>query len=211
MVRKPVSGLVVFDWNGTIVDDVERAALATEIVLSRRGGPVFRREEFRDRFRLPLGAFFTELGVERHDLVEAEAEWSEALGRSKAPLSAGVPAMLEALLHRGVRLGVVSAAAQASVLLDARAGGVAELFDFVDGGRSDKSAVLRELAAAHDGWMAYVGDTEYDMASAIAAGAHPIGYGGGYRPGESLRQAGASVVIEEMSQLPRVLDSLLLH
>lgn len=203
-----MSGLIVFDWNGTIVDDLERAARATEVVLGRRDGTAFRREEFRDRFRLPLGAFFGELGVEPHDLVDVEAEWNEVMGERKAPLAAGVPAVLAELRGRGIRLGVVSAAARASVLADARAGGIAEFFDFIQGARADKPAALRELSAAHEGWVAYVGDTEYDMASAIAADVHAIGYGGGYRPGERLRQAGASIVIEEMSALIGAIDAL---
>jgi phosphoglycolate phosphatase len=206
MAAHRVSGLVVFDWNGTIVDDLERATRATGVVLATRGRPAFGREEFRDRFRLPLAAFFAELGVDPHDLVSAEAEWNEAMGEREAPLAVGVPETLAALRSRGTRVGVVSAAAEASVLADARACGVDGMFEFVLGSRADKRAALQELVADHRGWVAYVGDTEYDMVSARAADVYAIGYGGGYRPAERLRQAGAATVIDVMSELVPALD-----
>jgi phosphoglycolate phosphatase len=55
--------LVLFDWNGTIVADADRARVATNGVLARRELPTLDAERFPYAFRLPLGVMFGELGV----------------------------------------------------------------------------------------------------------------------------------------------------
>ena len=49
--------------------------------------------------------------------------------------------------------------------------------------------------------LIYVGDSEYDMTEAIAAGAIPVGYAGGYRPAEALLAAGAIAVVNDLRAL----------
>jgi phosphoglycolate phosphatase-like HAD superfamily hydrolase len=202
-----VRALVALDWNGTVVDDVERAAGATATVLMRRGLPAPGAERFRSVFRLPLSALFADLGVE--DLTDAEREWNEAMLGGDVGLAAGIADALAELAARGHRLGVVSAAASEGILRDAGSLGVAGRFEFVHGGRADKVAALREVIAAAGVPVVYVGDTEYDMESAAAAGATTIGYGGGYRPASALRASGADIVIDSMVDLPGAVAALL--
>jgi phosphoglycolate phosphatase-like HAD superfamily hydrolase len=47
----------------------------------------------------------------------------------------------------------------------------------------------------------YVGDTEYDMIEAEAAGAAPIAVSGGYRPDDALVLAGARLVCKGLAEL----------
>jgi phosphoglycolate phosphatase-like HAD superfamily hydrolase len=55
---------------------------------------------------------------------------------------------------------------------------------------------------------AYIGDTEYDMHSARAAGFVPIGIAGGYCAADRLHAAGAHAVIDDLEDLPDQLDNL---
>ena len=197
--------LVVFDWNGTVVDDVERAADAMAEVLRARGIDPPDAAGFRAAFRLPLAALFGDLGVIA-DTSAAEAEWNALMARRETALSAGVEEALVALAADGHRLGVVSAASTVAIRQDAERLGIVDRFEFMHGGRADKTAALRDLAAPR---LAYVGDTEYDMASAVAAGATAIGYGAGYRPASALRAGGADRVIDHMRELAQVVESLL--
>ena len=104
--------------------------------------------------------------------------------------------------HRvGKPVGVVSAAYQSSLEADAAALGIREWLAFIVGNAHPKSEPIRRVVEGGAGPVLYVGDTEYDMVEAIAAGAIPVGVSGGYRPARSLRDAGAVIVLDDLSVL----------
>jgi phosphoglycolate phosphatase len=197
-----VRDLIVFDWNGTVLDDIDRANDSLNAVLGRRGIPHLGIEEFRGRFELPLARMFTGLGVPADELVAAEHEWNAEMAARPPRATPGVVPMLAALRQAGFGLGVLSAAATATVRGDAVALGLETRFDFLLGGQRDKSAALRSVVDDASGRVFYVGDTEYDMVSARAAGAVAIGFGSGYRPAAGLTASGAVAVIDAMTELP---------
>lgn len=201
-----MSGLLAFDWNGTVVDDLTRATTATSVVLERRGLPTVNSERFRAEFRLPLATMFAALGAT--DLSDAEREWNVEMRASRAPLSHGVAELIELARGAGWSVGVVSAAATEGVIDDVAALGLDGAFDFVWGAQANKVVALEELGRAHPGVVVYVGDTEYDIECARAAGAIAVAYGSGYRPASALRDAGADFVITSFLELALVLDGL---
>ena len=199
--------LIAFDWNGTLVDDVDRAADATSAVLVRRGMPPVGRDEFRERFRLPLASFFRATGIEENELIAAEREWNLELRGATTELAAGAADTLAAIAFRGWSTGVVSAASAESVLADVGRLGLGDALGFVWTDRDDKTAALRSLRAGVDR-LVYVGDAEYDMQCAREADAVAVGFGSGYRPASALRDAGAEVVVDDHRRLLDVLDEL---
>ena len=201
-----MSGLLAFDWNGTVVDDLARATTATSVVLERRGLPPVSAERFRAEFRLPLAAMFAALGIS--DLTDAERDWNAEMRRTRAPLSPGVAELIELARGAAWTVGVVSAAATEAVVDDVAALGLDGAFDFVWGAQANKVVALEELARTHPGVVVYVGDTEYDIECARAAGAVAVAYGSGYRPASALRDAGADLVITSFVELALVLDGL---
>ena len=52
---------LIFDWSGTLVDDLGPVIEATNAVLMPYGIPEFDREGFRRAFRLPYREFYHEL------------------------------------------------------------------------------------------------------------------------------------------------------
>lgn len=157
---------VLFDWNGTLVDDTERARLALNAVLRRRGRAEMDARTFARRFELPLRALFTTLGVD--DPTAAEAEWNELMGAETPSVRDDSADALRTLRSLGAQVGVVSAAAEVTVRRDLHGTGIGDLLDIVVGGASDKAAVLTGLVSA--GHAVYVGDTDYD----IRCGREPV-------------------------------------
>ena len=80
---------VAFDWNGTLVDDAERACAAAGIVLERRGLPPLERDRFHEGFHLPLRTWIASLGVPAREVDEAIREWNQEIGNRPAELTAG--------------------------------------------------------------------------------------------------------------------------
>ncbi|WP_168221323.1 HAD family hydrolase [Actinomadura sp. WMMA1423] len=194
-------GVLAFDWNGTLVDDTGRALRATNRVLREHGLAPLGEPGFRAAFTLPMREFFARLGIAEQRSDEAEKRWNEEMAAETAPLSPGAAEILRTAADCGVHVVVVSAASSQSVLSDARRLGVGHLLADVVGSAGDKAAVLSRLVAGGRGPVVYVGDVEYDIRSAFAAGAYPVGFGRGYRPAAALAEAGAEVVVWNLASL----------
>lgn len=191
---------ILFDWNGTIVLDAERARGALNHVLARRALPELDAPQFSDRFRLPMHDLFRGLDVPEHQLVDAEHEWNGGMVGGDPLGRRGLAEALLDLRGRGARLGVVSAAATRSIVADQDRLGIPDVWDCVRGGVSDKTAVLREERAGRE-HAVYVGDTIYDMACAVEAGYTPVGVSGGYTSVPRLRAGGAATIIGDVREL----------
>lgn len=197
--------LVLFDWNGTLADDTDRAVRATNAVLAARGLPALTTEGFRARWKLPMRDFLT--GLDVADPQAGEHHWNRAVADEPAPVRGHAAAVLDALRGRGALLGVISAAGHDAVTADLRRTGLADRFDVVLTGCADKTAALRGQRHLRGGAI-YIGDTEYDIHCARAAGYHAVGITGGYREPENLRAARPDALIESLDELAPLLGDL---
>lgn len=191
------STVVLFDWNGTVVLDSERARYCLNTVLHRRSLPVLDTDEFADKFHLPLHAMFLRLGV--HDVDAAEIEWNESMTTEVTTAREGAQS-LRVLAQQGVRLGLVSAAFADSVHTDINVLGLGGLWASIDAPASDKLAALRARRGTEERAF-YVGDTTYDMRCATAAGYTPLAVDRGYTGTDLLTQAGAVTVLTTFDDL----------
>ena len=192
---------LVFDWNGTLMDDAVRNLAGLNAALATVGLAPLTAETFAGRFRLPMADFMRAVEVPESHVGTVVDVWNDEIGQRHADLAPGALDLLADLHRRGRPAGVVSSAHEASVRRDAGRVGVLGLLAFLAGSVEAKSLRLREVVAASSAPVLYVGDTEYDMTEAIAAGALPVGYAGGYRPPERLLAAGAIAVVGHMGQL----------
>ena len=194
---------VLFDWNGTLLDDMERARRASNLIRERWAGlGELTLDEFRETWCLPLSEHVRRLGVPDDHNVAAEQAWSIHLAAIDAPLSPGAPATLAALKSAGIAIGVVSSARDDAVRRDLEAHGLEQRFDSLHTGVADKQAVIRRyVESAEAGEVWYVGDSNFDMVQARGAGAVAVGYASGYDGGESLRDAGAHHLIYRLDDL----------
>ena len=79
---------LVWDWNGTLLDDLSLVVACTNAVFTREGGPTVTAEEHRVRFRRPIADYYAE--------VLGRAVDDEAFGR------------LDRIFHDAYRLGLTS-------------------------------------------------------------------------------------------------------
>ena len=206
--RPDVVEILACDWNGTLVDDVTRAWRATVSVLCGRDLTTPDLRAFLDSFRLPLNGFFADLGVCDLELEDAEAEWNAQMGLGQAVAMPGITEMLDVMDDAGVAVGVVSAAEAGVVEKEIRALGLEGRFAFVVGSASPKRDALGVLVQSCGAErIAYLGDTEHDVEEALAAGVVALGFGGGYRPAEALRAAGADRVLSDLREVTKVLSA----
>ncbi|MCP9485040.1 MAG: HAD family hydrolase [Gaiellaceae bacterium MAG52_C11] len=195
---------MAFDWNGTLADDSDRAWGATCSVLEKRGVVGPSAVEHLADFCLPLASHFAHYGVQ--EIPEAIAEWNAAMTLTSAKSMPGAKEMLERFSAAGVVVAVVSAASADVVQRDLAQMGLEEYVGLTFAEADPKRTVLEGLRQAHGGRVAFVGDTEYDMQEARAAGAIAIGFAGGYRPAAALAAAGAEFVVNRLEDLWHLTD-----
>ena len=194
---------VLFDWNGTLLDDMERARMASNLVREQWAGlGELSLREFREAWCLPLSEHVKRLGVPDDRNAEATRDWSTHLAAIDAPLAPGLSETLDALRDAGIAIAVVSSAGEAAVLRDIEAHGLAQRFDDVHTGVSLKqTAISRYVNGTAAGAVWYVGDTEFDMVQARAAGSVAIGYTAGYDGADALNDGGAHHLIDRLQDL----------
>lgn len=201
LVMLAKGGSIVLDWNGTTVNDTERSWQTLNPLIAPHGVTPLNAASFSEAFSLPLTEMLVNIGVPEVHLETVIDAWNGAILETPAPLAPGVEILLRERHRVGKPVGVVSAAYQSSLEADAAALGIREWLAFIVGNAHPKSEPIRRVVEGGAGPVLYVGDTEYDMVEAIAAGAIPVGVSGGYRPARSLRDAGAVIVLDDLSVL----------
>ena len=105
---------VLWDWNGTLLDDTQAALDTLNIMLSRRDVKPIAMEFFRDHFAFPCRPFYDMIGMHVED-----AEW-DALAKEYHDLYAEQPkalnretiAALEKVKAAGAKQSIISALRQ---------------------------------------------------------------------------------------------------
>lgn len=179
---------VIWDWNGTLLDDTAAALAAFNALLVKRALKPIDLAFYRDRFAFPVRPFYAICGIDLdHEDWDALArEYHEAYAAFPKTLNAEAIAALTAVERAGVRQCVLSALRQ-DLLDDAlSAFGVSRFFDRVYGvdnlDGASKLVRARELLAhlTADGTLSspsdavLIGDALHDREVADALGARIV-------------------------------------
>ena len=172
---------VVWDWNGTLLDDTQAALDTLNIMLARRGGRPVAMDFYRDHFAFPVKPFYEAIGVRLgdEDWDALAREYHDIYAEQPKKLNAETFAALERVRAAGCRQSIVSALRQ-DLLSDITARlGVAPYMSRVCGvdnldGRS-KLERAREMLAALSSErpgeeFVMIGDSLHDKEVADALG-----------------------------------------
>lgn len=197
---------VVWDWNGTLLDDVDACVATLGDLLDARGLPPVSREQYRARFGFPVRAFYEELGFSfADDAAFADLSRTFIAGYRRRDhqmrLCAGALDLMGRLAARGLGHLVVSAMETellGQMLTEHAVAPRLRAFH----GRGDLSAaskidVGRDALRAHGlrpDEVLLVGDTLHDQELGDALGCHVILFAGGHQERGRLARPGVTVV-----------------
>ena len=174
---------VIWDWNGTLLDDTQAALDTLNAMLAKRGGRRIAMDFYRDHFAFPVKPFYEAIGVRlgNEDWDALAREYHDIYAAQPKGLNAETFAALEYAKARGARQAIVSALRQDLLSAITEELGVAGYMDFIYGvdnldGRS-KIERARELVAAmgvapQDAVL--IGDSLHDREVADAIGARCV-------------------------------------
>lgn len=196
---------VVWDWNGTLLDDVQACADAINILLARRSMPPVSLEQYLEVFDFPVRDYYLRLGFdfarENWDQISVEYHDVYASIATASRLRDGAPQALARIRRQGLGLSILSACEEGMLRRMMQERGVLEAFDHVYGlsnlhAHSKLSlghAFLKETGL-HPGSLVLVGDTTHDYEVAQALGIGCILMEGGHQAARKLRHLGCPLV-----------------
>jgi phosphoglycolate phosphatase-like HAD superfamily hydrolase/ADP-ribose pyrophosphatase YjhB (NUDIX family) len=201
---------IIFDWSGTLVDDLPAVLKASNFVLSQAGKPEMSLEQFRAEFSLPFTKFY-----DRHtphismpqleDWFHAEFKRAQA-SVTELPHARG---FLEFCRAKKFRTFLLSAIHTDHFTAHCRVTGFDVFLDKSYTDVRDKRKKIHEILA-ENGLRAdetlFIGDMEHDIEAAHHGGVHSCAVLTGYNTLEQLRNAKPDLIVEHLSELRGALE-----
>lgn len=212
-------GIVFWDWNGTLMDDVDVCVDCLNRLLADHGFPQrYSRVEYQEIFGFPIEDYYRRAGFDFTKfpfsaLAEDYMKIYNAVVPS-CPANAQAEKALSALQKRGWRQAVLSASRRDYLIEQVSArhleGYFTELLGLQDIYGASKVKVGQDWLAASGidpAACVMVGDSTHDAEVAAAMGTQCVLYSGGHQSRHRL-EAACPHVIDSLSELPEVLETL---
>ena len=201
---------IIFDWSGTLVDDLPAVLKASNFVLARAGKSEMTLEEFRAEFSLPFTNFYNRHTP--HVPMPQLEEWFHAEFKRSQKSVCELPharAFLEFCRKKDLRLFLLSTVHNDHFVVQCGVTGFNVFLEKAYTGVWDKRKkihdILRDNRLRPDETL-FIGDMEHDIETARHGGIHSCAVLTGYNTLEQLRAAKPDLIVEHLSELRDVLE-----
>lgn len=207
--REASACTVVWDFNGTLLNDLGACLDSLNVILRQRGIAPLTLPDYRRRFLFPVSDFYRSLGIdpdrEPHWDAVAESFHLRYLFSKKLALQPGASEAVAHFGSLGFRQGVLSALEQGILEVQLRQFGLACRMDFVLGSRgyygSSKADAAKALGLT--GPVVMIGDTLHDADVAESMGWKCLLCSAGHQDAARLA-SGRAPVVASLTELLRV-------
>ncbi len=200
---------IIFDWSGTLVDDLPAVLKASNYVLTRSGRPAMSLDKFRAEFSLPFKKFY-----DRHTpevAMDQLEEWFHKEFIQSQDSVIELPharAFLQFCRAERIRTFLLSTVHGDYFATQCKVTGFDAFLDkpYTDvwDKREKIHGILRENNLQPDETL-FIGDMEHDIETARHGGVHSCAVLTGYNTLEQLRAAKPDLIVEHLDELKRVL------
>ncbi len=201
----PTHTHLIWDFNGTILDDMEHGIRCTNTMLIARGlPPIASVEAYRDIFGFPIDAYYRRLGFdfdkEDYDTVLAP-EWVAKYlsGEHTCTTIEGARETIRRVRLMGIPQILLSATKTEMLTAQLERLGLKDEFDEIIGldnihARSKKQQALAWRQRNPHARPLFIGDTEHDAGVADAVDGDCVLFAGGHQSEARLRACGKPVI-----------------
>ncbi len=204
---------VIWDWNGTLLNDVWLCVEVLNDLLARHQLPAINPEAYREDFGFPVINFYERLGFQLqgdtfHHLSHSYITAYDSR-REECTLHPQARDVIELLRDHGIRQSVLSAYKQDTLESILERFDLCQYFDHIAGqdniyaaGKIQRGQELMELIGQPPKEVVLIGDTEHDLEVAHAIGVDCILLEHGHYSPSRLARLGAAVCpnLESLAQ-----------
>lgn len=199
----------IFDWSGTLVDDMALVICATNHVMRIYERPEWERESFRRSFRLPYDEFYRE-HLPEVDLEELEGHFRHgfAISKETVPVLPHAKEFLEFLHTQKSRMFVLSSMCEKAFAEQAKELDMSHYFEETYAGVLDKRERIGEIISLHGldpSRTIFVGDMTHDVETAHHGGIYSAGVLTGYNHREVLESVKPTLLLEDLAEFKTML------
>jgi phosphoglycolate phosphatase len=201
---------IIFDWSGTLVDDLPAVLKASNFVLTQSGKPEMTLDEFRAEFSLPFTNFY-----DRHTphvpMPQLE-EWFHSSFRQAQDSVNELPYARDFLKFcraQKLQTFLLSTVHRDHFQTQCRVTGFDAYLDKPYTDVWDKRKKIHDILVENHlraEETLFVGDMQHDIETAHHGGVHSCAVLTGYNTLEQLRAAQPDVIVEHLGELRRILE-----
>ncbi len=195
---------VIWDFNGTILDDLKISIESANDLLARYDLPIIRdTEHYYSVFGFPIRDYYERVGFDfsKYDFTVLANEWVD-IYMSKmpcAPLRSGIIDTVDKLNTLGVKQTILSMTEENMLRGQIESFGITDKFDEIFGLNDIYATSKLELArfwrSLHKNEsVIYIGDTSHDAESAEIIGAKCLMITGGHESEQALKSLNNTVI-----------------
>lgn len=206
---------IIWDWNGTLQDDVLAAVVGINVLLKQREMPLVDIQKHRELFSFPARNYYIALGfdLEKENWDEMSNTFIKAfLAEPSTDLFDWTIPTLSYFKEHSVGMSLVSAAELKTLIKSVEKYGILHYFDNIvgltDHGAGSKAENAKSLVSTFDiplDEIYLIGDTSHDKEVADYVGCNCILVESGYESRERLLNSGAKV-IPSIKELPDIFN-----
>ena len=195
---------ILWDFNGTILDDMALCFSAINTMLATRGIPCLPdMEAYRGVFGFPVQTYYARVGLEGEGegFIRDAHEWIALYHAGEKDLTArqGVEEALAFISSYGIPQSILSASETKMLMSQLEGLGLSHYFDKLYGRddiyAADKSQMARRYRELHpDERVLMIGDTLHDYETAVAGGFDCVLILGGHQNRKTLEESGVPVL-----------------
>jgi len=201
---------IIFDWSGTLVDDLPAVLAATNALFEQCGVEKLSLEQFRAEFCLPFKHFYDRF-VPHVPLADLERSFHAHYRRVQDQVAALPHARGFLLFCRqdGLRTFVLSTVHKDYFALQSAAQGFDQFIERAYTGVWDKRLKIVEVLAENQLVAAetlFIGDMQHDVETARHGGVRSCAVLTGYNRLDQLRASEPDVIVEHLGELRKILE-----
>lgn len=195
---------IIWDWNGTLFNDVEVCVSIVNSLLAKRNLPLLSHEKYKEIFTFPVKDYYLTAGFdfEKESFEIIGKEWIDEYERRKheCGLSNSALPLLEKISSMKIDQSILSAYSQHTLVEVIESCGLKKYFSHLVGldniyasSKVKLGTELMKKLGLNDGEALLIGDTTHDFDVATEIGADCILVASGHQNHKNLERCGVPV------------------
>lgn len=205
---------IIWDWNGTLFDDVGLCVDNINWLLRKYDLPEITKERYREIFTFPVIDYYKRAGfdLQKLDFKKIGKEWIDRYEQKKfeAKLVAGAEEIINYFYERGIEQSILSAYSDYTLKEIVREFGLEKYFKHIVGldniyaeSKIDLGKKLIDKLEINSDSILLIGDTVHDYEVSVELGCNCILVSSGHQSRKELKKCNAKIVdnLNELKEL----------